>query len=88
MAVAVLQQLIVAVGRAGFPCNGAKSLTGVKTFAGSGDDSNQIANEWFTNFCKKQEAMAHPLGSVTNLLEDFKSVRSDLFEGACHWQSC
>ena len=59
-----------------------QSLTGaLKLLFGSGDDSNQIANEWFANFCKNRSNGPSIGASVTNLLEDFKSVRSDLFEG-------
>ena len=84
MSVAILQRLIVTLqlGDQAFRGAGAKSLTGaLKLLFGSGDDSNQECQRMVCEFLQETGSNGPSIGaSVTNLLQDFKSVRSDLFE--------
>ena len=84
MSITILQRLITTLklGDQAFRSAGAKSLTGaLKLLFGGGDDANQECQRMVCEFLQETGSSGPSIGaSVTNLLQDFKSVRGDLFE--------
>jgi hypothetical protein len=84
MAVAILQRLVISLqlGDAAFRGSGAKSLTGALKLLFDGANGDQDCQRMVCEFLQETGNHGPGMGaSVTTLLQDFKAVRSDLFEG-------